>query len=39
MTERIEFISVLARTRKTWDGVARTIVKEDFTTAVQRWKE
>jgi hypothetical protein len=25
--------------KETWDGVARTIAKEDFTTAFQRWKE
>jgi hypothetical protein len=25
--------------QKTWDGVARTIAKEDFTTAFRRWKE
>jgi hypothetical protein len=25
--------------KETWDGVARTMVKEDFRTAFRRWKE
>jgi hypothetical protein len=25
--------------KKTWDGVARTIAREDFTAAVRRWQE
>jgi hypothetical protein len=25
--------------KKTWDGVARTIAREDFTTSFRRWKE
>jgi hypothetical protein len=25
--------------KETWDGVARTIAKEDFRTAFRRWKE
>jgi hypothetical protein len=33
-------ISVMQESlQKTWDGVARTIAKEDFTTAFRRWKE
>jgi hypothetical protein len=25
--------------KKTWDGVARIVAKEDFTTAFRRWQE
>jgi translation initiation factor 2 beta subunit (eIF-2beta)/eIF-5 len=25
--------------KKTWDGVARTVAKEDFTAAFRRWQE
>jgi hypothetical protein len=33
-------ISVMQESLKeTWDGVARTIAKEDFTMAFWRWKE
>jgi hypothetical protein len=33
-------ISVMQESfQKTWDGVAGTITKEDFTTAFRRWKD